>query len=1711
MQKEDSNWRHVHARETYFRLPKRLDVPDSRVSWDVQWPEYEDSVNLWSLDHDPVPNECGKNHDPVPDECDKNPYGRTGLGGRGVLPRYGPNRAAEPVITRSVMLNGGKQTQVLVCKEFRAGTPFFSLPGGLTQADEVNAMMPKSRRVDEFLMHLLNEYKGRKENAGPKSAQLADNTSSTTELRAAAHERLNEELEKCKEMLKTVLESGIQVYPNDRYPRGYSDDPRNTDHAWVEAAVYHFHIPGAASGGHDFFEITADNSNFEVKNSRGETVPVEFSWLNVDKGSATFRKLHASHEFYVDLCLPQCTCGRTQFDRQDGSHCCFCYVPGPREQARRILREENVDCKNFTPFEKNRIKLEKATIEKHASLLRPGASAHSKEKTQPRSGHTPLPASGRHELCHLVITRLNPSNHKSQVLLCKVSNEYRLPTDAWATAEDLKSMPKDPRKLLRYFLSSAMPINEELIERIVSSVVDVDSNELGKDERGLSSEASVIPRITDRRVFPDGKLYKNGYFDDPRNTDDAWMETEVHHLHLPPAYGDGLDAPGTAASKMDARQLLFEWVDVARTRLLSEDASVFYGSLSFFVEMCVPDCMCGSPQLDAIHREMAIDGTAPPSTEESGLEAKSRFKLFKALKPWGQMQFEGRSAVAKFVRASVENDRDAVAVCRALFGGPRPQMGSPELWAWDNGRQFWRPKAVISVTGSAQNLELTPDMRQSVFHEGILRAAVGMNALIVDGGMSTGVMQEVGEAIAGENRVAALGVCPWGAVLGRNYLEFQEQGGQTSVQSDGPMCTYRNSDDYPNSSWGARLDPNHQFFAFVDSGEHGGIKAFGKEIGGRVHIERELTRSCGGQDEVDKGFVPHVVVVVNGGFNSIQTVHSLSRQVEPNRVGDDHTKRENDEDRIPVVVVEGTGRAADMLASCWRHLHDGEFRMCSEGIKRRCCLSSVRPFAANEQETETVQCPFLRAEYLRWFEGSRIDEDSLAKVVSVCRKKEQVAVYSCCQPTSLCYAIMKSVCMSRRYHGGKGEPLSALKKLLEWKEVESEAAALAKEELLEVMSDGKDAGSRLLPDADSDSYYDMWKAAIKTNNHNFVSLLHDTGTVFNVWKRKWKTDDPSQRSCIDTKREARIVDEWSDMIYHGEDVYSLVHRYMGWPRWAQCGPKAHSRAASLREQQSSDQFQMVEEMFLWSVLQGRGELAEVYWRKGHPSSTHLCISSALFACALSRTVSKSLIFRGSARDRDRLGLLAARFEAIAAEVLGECAQSSPAQAVLALSVPYFQPWIPLECAWLDSNGEFLNPIKMAYVSKAVSVVELDAFQEGLDRLWYGRLVGDLTRESAELFRGTLVQLGVGVPGMLEGLVKVLSGVLSVFGTFAVDGSLILVCAVFPPLVPLLKGEGFEAGPLVGADRAVHKLCAFYTAPCTKFVLAFWSYLVFVLIYTYVGFFMGHDYSVPELVMHAWILSLYVAELRQCQCQGVRMWISNGSNVLDMMMLAVYVPAFAMRVCELLDDAETYGRLGGWSSKVGAYLPLESNVSASYQHVGEDIGTARYPCPRLLFRLRSLPALFDERRGDARTCRSLHGVAGIFFWIRVFYFLRVSSTLGPLWVVLVRVVCKDVVFFLVFLFVFLISFGAAIICSTRPAHEPGMALSAYVVNMLYFPYMEIYGEHNLESSVGYFSSYPGGPTESDNRVLGTLLLCVYLLVSSIVLINLLIARERPSRH
>lgn len=124
-----------------------------------------------------------------------NPVGRTGTYGRGLLWKWGPNHAADPIVTRKNPDTG--KLQLVVIK--RQDTGAWALPGGMVDPGETTSVTVKR----EF-----------KEEAGnvPEEAR-------------ALFERLIDELFASPELVYT----------------GYVDDPRNTDNSWMETAAYHFH------------------------------------------------------------------------------------------------------------------------------------------------------------------------------------------------------------------------------------------------------------------------------------------------------------------------------------------------------------------------------------------------------------------------------------------------------------------------------------------------------------------------------------------------------------------------------------------------------------------------------------------------------------------------------------------------------------------------------------------------------------------------------------------------------------------------------------------------------------------------------------------------------------------------------------------------------------------------------------------------------------------------------------------------------------------------------------------------------------------------------------------------------------------------------------------------------------------------------------------------------------------------------------------------------------------------------------------------------------------------------------------------------------------------------------------------------------------------------------------------------------------------------
>jgi ADP-ribose pyrophosphatase len=138
-----------------------------------------------------------------------NPVGRTGLRGRGVLGKWGPNTAADPLVTRwkrdednQIMMdsNGNKILQFIAIKRKDNGE--FALPGGMVEPDESLSLTAKREFGEEALNSL---------------------------------EMSPEEVTQLKQNIDRFFSENRCIYA------GYVDDPRNTDNAWMVTKCFLWH------------------------------------------------------------------------------------------------------------------------------------------------------------------------------------------------------------------------------------------------------------------------------------------------------------------------------------------------------------------------------------------------------------------------------------------------------------------------------------------------------------------------------------------------------------------------------------------------------------------------------------------------------------------------------------------------------------------------------------------------------------------------------------------------------------------------------------------------------------------------------------------------------------------------------------------------------------------------------------------------------------------------------------------------------------------------------------------------------------------------------------------------------------------------------------------------------------------------------------------------------------------------------------------------------------------------------------------------------------------------------------------------------------------------------------------------------------------------------------------------------------------------------
>ncbi|XP_025081227.1 transient receptor potential cation channel subfamily M member 2-like isoform X2 [Pomacea canaliculata] len=271
---------HIISRSAIYpgSFVERFPVPNDKVSWDIHFPQYDpvnytaqkvlqneegtDAIDLLQLQ----PNEReglfsfnkfdekakisrvslqGKYK--VVNGLPLNPVGRTGIIGRGLFGRWGPNIGFNALVTRwkrdflgNIVIIDGKR--VLEFIAIRSDSKKWSIPGGVAE----NMKMPWQVLEKYFLFEPSDSIK---DDLQVKKAKISQG--------------LNE-----------LSKHGEELY------KGYADDARNTDNAWLETHVINYH----------------DDDLFRNVELRATPAVEAVAWCAISNSTA-----HGSHMYFLKL------------------------------------------------------------------------------------------------------------------------------------------------------------------------------------------------------------------------------------------------------------------------------------------------------------------------------------------------------------------------------------------------------------------------------------------------------------------------------------------------------------------------------------------------------------------------------------------------------------------------------------------------------------------------------------------------------------------------------------------------------------------------------------------------------------------------------------------------------------------------------------------------------------------------------------------------------------------------------------------------------------------------------------------------------------------------------------------------------------------------------------------------------------------------------------------------------------------------------------------------------------------------------------------------------------------------------------------------------------------------------------------------------------------------------------------------------------------
>ncbi|MCJ8746709.1 hypothetical protein PDJAM_G00144810 [Pangasius djambal] len=1012
-------------------------------------------------------------------------------------------------------------------------------------------------------------------------------------------------------------------------------------------------------------------------------------------------------------------------------------------------------------------------------------------------------------------------------------------------------------------------------------------------------------------------------------------------------------------------------------------------------------CCCG--RLIGEHSELDSSSWLPPSGEEEVWCVVQHTKT-SPTDAFGSIDFQGSnkcSCRAKYVRLSCDAKPEEL---RCLM-----------LQEWNMAQ----PKLLISVHGGTDNFSLHPRVGQA-FSKGLIRAAETAGAWIFTDGFNTGVSMYVGDAVKvygthERRKRAVIGITPWGLIenhtdlIGRDVLRhYQTLGNPLSKRS----C----------------LNPLHSHFLLVDDGSLG-------KSGGQQELRRKLERHIHRQRIHPRlgQRVPLVCVVVEGGPAVLSTVLEYVSRSPP----------------VPVIVFEGTGRAADLLSLI--HKQTAEDRELDVNIKEDFLQRIEKVFGV--VRTKAYQLFTLLKHCMKHREAITIfdseSEDHLEADVAILTAslrgtpadklsitlawnradiaQQHVLVYGHhWKVGALEHAMLNALLMDR---------VSFVKLLIENGVTMKHFLTVSRlEELYNMQHQGssdhflrhiiEDAKQCRLPGRYKISLIDIGMVIEYLIGGAYRSTYRSKSfkAVYNRINSEPKEGSREHSASRRTCTEPAETNQPQPQFYRTADPHRGKMKSESVPNNMEA-VEAELGGSSLFVYSFND-------LFVWAVLKRRQQLALFLWQHGMQAMARAVVACRLYQAMASEAkesnMDDSII--------DELKKYSLEFGQLAVDLLDKAFKENERMAMKLLT-------------WEMTDWSNFTCLQMAVASGHRPFVAHSCTQMLLTDLWMGRL--NMRKNSwLKIIVSILLPVGIlllefkskaemsHVPQSQEAL------------QFGRDtGSF-----GEPETEDVMQADESDAER--GRSRVKHrpgrvawwlpwsrKVCDFYNAPVVKFWVHSMSYLTFLALFSYTVLVrMEPRPSVPEWLVFAYISStavdkireVWVSEPRQFS-KKLKMWFSEYWNMNDFVAIILFFTGMALR----------------W------YMGLSHTIG------------------RIIY------------------CLDI-----ILWFVRLLDLLAINQQAGP-YLTMISNMMKNMFYIVVIMGIVLVSFGTPRWSILNPHEEPSWNLLKQV---LFQPYFMMFGE----VYAGEINPCEEDPDCPPGSFLNPLLQAVYLFMQYIIMVNLLIA-------